>query len=329
MNLSKENNTNTSGEKELKLVGFDATYDVCPIIFGILIIAANGLVHFLVVRSKQLRTTANYILCSLALSDLLTGLISIPLFLACNITLTTPVCIVADTFIRFTSISTVLHLLTITADRYLAIIHSLRYYLIVTPRRAYITLSAIWFISIPTSFIQLIWNNPSKVDVLGEGNIEAEIPYDIFNLVCFFALPLVVTIFVNGRIFYEVVRQSNIMRQNNAPGADDSRKKQRREWKAALIFAVMFITYCVCWLPFFIARLQHNIGNSFFNLPHVLEYVFIYLRFASSLFNPCLYVLGKNDFRNALKRAKHGKNRGNSISKASVSKYSFLKTSSM
>lgn len=309
---------------------FNGSTDIYPIVLGVLIILFNGLVHFLMAKSKHLRTTANFFLFSLALSDLLTGLVGIPLFLVCNIVRKNTVCIVASTFLRFTSISTVLHLMAITTDRYLAIIQSLRYYLIVTPRRAYITLAMIWIFSIFTSFIQLVWNNPSNSDVNQEGNKKAEIPYDIFSLVAFFALPLIVMIFVNSRIFYEVVRQSSLIRKNTAPGVeDDTKRRQRREWKAAVIFALMFITYCVCWLPFFIVRFQHNIGDDFFELPLTMEYVFIYLRFVSSLLNPCLYVFGKNDFRHALKRAKNRKNRGNSISKASVSKYSFLKTSSM
>lgn len=309
--------------------GFSAQFDVLPITLGVLIILFNGLVLFLVVRRKQLRNTANYMLCSLALSDILTGVLCIPINLTCNILRRDLECILAENFLRFTSISTVFHLLAVTADRYLAIIHSLRYYILVTPRRGFATMAMIWFISITAAFVQLTWNNPSTSDVNKNASqriANIEVTYDIVNLVACFGFPLCFMIFVNSKIFYEVVRQSNIMRQNNAPGMEDSKKRQRREWKAALIFVIMFIVYIVCWLPYFLWRLQHNIGNTFFELEPITEYVFAYLRVLSSLLNPCIYVLGKNDFRKALRK---NRPRSNSISKASVTKYSFLKTTSL
>ena len=325
--LNQSGSTDDDDERDHQ-AGFSVQFDVLAIVLGVLIVAFNLLVLFLVAKRKHLRNPANYLLCSLAFSDLLTGLISIPLHLVCNIIQEDTVCIVAENFLRFTSISTILHLLGITTDRYLAIIHSLRYYIIVIPRRIYITIFGIWFVSFFVAFIQLIWTNPGNTNVHEDANTDAELTYDIFNLVLFFVIPLFVMVFVNSRIFYEVVRQSNIMRKDNTPGMDETKKKQRREWKAALIFAIMFVTYCVCWLPFFIVRLQHRFGNEFFEMSPILEYVFIYLRFLCSLLNPCLYVLGKSDFRSALKR-KRERNRGNSISKGSVTKYSFLKTTQM
>ncbi|XP_031548936.1 octopamine receptor beta-2R-like [Actinia tenebrosa] len=309
--------------------GFSVKFDVLPITLAVLIIAFNGLVLLLVVRRKQLRNAANYMLCSLALSDTLTGLVCVPLVIACNILREDMVCILSENFLRFTSISTVLHLLAITADRYLAIVHSLRYYILVTPRRGFASMAIIWSVSVIVAFVQLIWHNPSTSDVNKDPSQkikDIEVTYDIVNLVVFFGFPLCFMIFVNSKIFYEVVRQSNIMRQNNAPGMEDSKRRQRREWKAALIFVIMFIVYIVCWLPYFLWRLQQNIGDSFFELGMITEYVFIYLRFLSSLLNPCIYVLGKNDFRKALKK---NRPRSNSISKASVTKYSFLKTTTL
>ena len=97
--------------------GFSATVDVPPITIGLLIVLANGLVLVLVARNKHLRTTTNLLLCSLALSDLLTGLVSIPLFLTCNILRQSPLCIADDQMLRFTSVSIVCHLVAVSADR--------------------------------------------------------------------------------------------------------------------------------------------------------------------------------------------------------------------
>ena len=97
--------------------GFSATVDVPPITLGLLILLANGLVLILVARKRQLRTITNLLLCSLALSDLLTGLISIPLFMTCNILRQSALCIAEDQVLRFTSVSIVCHLVAVSVDR--------------------------------------------------------------------------------------------------------------------------------------------------------------------------------------------------------------------
>lgn len=66
--LSQSNNTSGSYET----LTFSAKEDVPPIILGVLIVLVNGLVLILVLKKKHLRTITNLLLCSLALSDLLT-----------------------------------------------------------------------------------------------------------------------------------------------------------------------------------------------------------------------------------------------------------------
>ena len=111
--LSQSNNTSGS----YKTLSFSAKEDVLPIILGVLIVLVNGLVLILVLKKKHLRTITNLLLCSLALSDLLTGLASIPLFMTCSILHQSGLCISADQMLRFTSVSTVCHLLVISVDR--------------------------------------------------------------------------------------------------------------------------------------------------------------------------------------------------------------------
>ena len=65
---------------------FKPAYDACLIVLAFLIIAINVLVVYLFVTKGYLRTKTNCFLLSLALSDLLTGLLSIPLFLICSLT---------------------------------------------------------------------------------------------------------------------------------------------------------------------------------------------------------------------------------------------------
>lgn len=118
---SKELNTTYSEGSEIRNQSFAFSFsvmeDIPPITIGIFILLANGLALILFARNRFLRTTTNLLLFSLASSDLLTGLISIPLFMTCNILRQSALCIADDQMLRFTSVSIVCHLAAVSVDR--------------------------------------------------------------------------------------------------------------------------------------------------------------------------------------------------------------------
>ncbi|XP_031548952.1 histamine H2 receptor-like [Actinia tenebrosa] len=286
---------------------FSAESDIFPLLVAFLIVIINAWVIILILKNKLLRTVTNFILSSLAFSDLLTGLLSIPMFVACNVVRTLPLCITSDVFLRFTSISTVAHLLAVTFDRYLAIMHSLRYATLMTKSRALFGLIFIWVTSVAMSLIHFSWSTLiTDEDVNGkmpQSEKENEIRYDIFCLITYFFLPLIFMMYAYGRIFYQVVRQRRIMTRNNLPGFQPHNRLsiESHKWKAAIIFLVMLLVYTICWLPYFAYRLQYNFEDGEKNiLPIAMQYLIIYQRFCTSLFNPLLYILGKQDFRKTI-----------------------------
>ena len=299
-------NTTTDEDEfdEEESYGFYAETDVYLIVLAFFIVLVNSLVVGKFAQRRNLRMVAgNFILVSLACSDILTGLVDIPLFLACNILVEETVCYAENLMLRFTSVSTVLHLLVATLDRYLSIMHALRYHSLVTKRRVYTSIAAIWLAAALMSLIQAAWLTPQNMGLVENPSPEIkaiEIRYDIFCLVVFMAIPFSFMAFTYTCIVIAVVRQTRSIERNSVTGWQEPRTRTRREWKATTIFVVMLLLFVVCWLPYFILRLQHNIGSQLFALPLVLEYVLTYLRFTTSLLNPCLYVFGKRDFRKSL-----------------------------
>lgn len=283
--------------------GFDACYHIPPLMFALFIIGLNGWVIYLVKTRASLQSNMNLLLCSLALSDLLTGLISIPLHVSCDIIRQTSICVTSQLALRFTSLSTVAHLLAITMDRHIGIKHALRYNSLVTKERVLITSVIIWSSSIFASLIQLAWIDYGREDIDEENAdvIKHEIRYDVTLLVLYVAIPFMIMTIVYVDIFLEILRQYRHIKQYSAPGWEETKKRTHHEWKAVAIFSIMLLGFIVCWLPYFTVRLQYNLGSdAFYDLPHVVEYVFIYLRFFTSVFNPCMYVFGKRDFRQAI-----------------------------
>lgn len=97
---------------------FDPKADVVPLVLAVLIVFINTFVVVLIFRKKYLRTNTNLLLCSLAMSDLLTGVASVPLFITCNIIRKSTICIMEEQMSRFISASIVCHLMSVTVDRY-------------------------------------------------------------------------------------------------------------------------------------------------------------------------------------------------------------------
>lgn len=283
--------------------GFMVNSDVFPIIIGVLIVAANSLVIGLVATRRNLRTVTNYILASLAVSDLCTGAISIPLFLSCNITLSSGFCNADVVVIIFTSVSTVLHILAMSIDRYICIIHALRYQIWVTKRRGWCVIAFIWFAALFMALIQLAWRDLS-LDVTEEQDAETQrilVNYDIFRIVVFIGIPLFFMAFTYARILYEVHRQTKNIHKNNTPGWQETQRSTRKEWKVATIFLTMMIIFIICWVPFYLLRIEQILQSKFFqlNFSDFATVLIYWLRLCSSLINPCLYILCKPDFRKA------------------------------
>lgn len=96
---------NESSETEYEETFFPWPLTVILSFMCLLISAVNGLVIILIHKKKTLRTPTNMFLASLATSDLLSGLVGIPLALVCLTRDFLIVCVLSTIFIRFTAIS--------------------------------------------------------------------------------------------------------------------------------------------------------------------------------------------------------------------------------
>ena len=198
-------NESIDGNRKLCMkdeVGFNTQWDMFPLVLAVFIVAINSMVITVVIRQKALQNITNYMLTSLAVSDLLTGSLSIPLMLVCSAIRKSTPCTVSTLTNHLTSFSTVIHLLLVTGDRYICILHSLKYPYLVTSARTVVALITAWSVSIFMSLIQLSWFDlrEDTNDDASQEKIEQQIIFDIFCLACFFALPFVIMAFAHTRI---------------------------------------------------------------------------------------------------------------------------------
>ena len=184
--------------------------------------------------------------------------------------------------------------------RYLAILHPLRYTSLVTRPICIVVITCIWLLSTFIASVQFAWLDPFRHDVnedLTDDVRKAEITYDIIFLILFFFLPLVFMTIAYTYITVEIIRQSRHIRKYCIPGSEQRNSGARHERKAVPMFAAMLLVYVICWLPYFALR-RIDISK----LPIPLIYVIVWLRFVASLFNPCVYIIVKQDFRRVIFR---------------------------
>ena len=288
--------------------GFSAKFDIFPITLACLIVAINLTVMVLFIRNSSLKTVTNSFLVSLAVSDLLAGLIGIPLSISCSVFRDNTFCPPSQLIWRFISVSTVLHILLVSVDRYIAIKYAIRYHNIVT-RHVFLALTSLaWATATFVSFIQLSWREQASLDDEDddEDTNPAQTIYELTVFVLFFAVPLCIMAFTYNRIFLTVrYHERQIWRYHCPSDLEQAQHthQNKAQCRTAIIFLAMLIVFIICWFPYFILSFQERFEHTDSLSAWVIYVVYYYPRYFTSLSNPMLYVLGKRDFREALVQA--------------------------
>lgn len=277
------------------------------IVLAFLIIAVNLCVIVVVWKTKVLHKWQNYLLVSLAFSDLSTGLFGLPTALACTYINTSHGCIfcsVSFTFTKFISISTILHLLTITHERYVSIVYPFRHKS-AKHVRFKLVLAAIWTVSLTVAVVPFTWMDPEAC-VGHDGTAKHWLVYNAATLILFLVIPMILFIYAFVSTFLVVrvhIRKRETLRASQVSGSGNPRAlnaSQRKEVKVAIIFALMWIIFVICWGPYFALNIMDELEDVGMDLPETFTQAADVLRFLTSLLNPLLYSFAKKDFGQAL-----------------------------
>ena len=266
-----------------------------------LIVVVNGLVVFLIQKKESLRTLTNLFLASLALSDLMSGLVGIPLLVICLVRDLINVCVSSAIFIRFTAVSSVCHVLLIACDRYIFIAHGMQYHSLVTKQRAIFT---VWLFPLLASVIRLSWYLFYEISFteFEEKTEDLNRKYSIACIVLFFAVPLLLMCIIYGHIFHISCKSNEADRQASKNLQQPSRSLFY-EWRGRSVLAITIVIFAGCWLPYFLAMLDDYMNASEQSpMPLWAQRLLLFLGFIPPILNPILCSLAKKDFRRALKQ---------------------------
>ena len=300
--MTVSNNSNVTGSQDDMDISTESAGDIVMYvmlsILGLFIIVINGLVIYLVLTREYLKTVTNFCLASLAVSDMLSGLYAVPLIIACSSrTSTINICVAMDFGQRFLSISTVLHLLLITMERYFTIVFSvMRTTSVISKRTCLAILVLVWTLSLFASLIQL-----SYINVKAQEPSVNDIIYDFVCLGLLVVFPLVTMAVAYIHIFHTLRRHcKRIKRDVSHLSSECMVRNEKKERKALIIYGAMICVFIVGWFNYFFNSLQEDLGNRS-EIPRWADAILILLRFSTGLFNPLLYTFLKQDFRRARK----------------------------
>ncbi|XP_055063083.2 trace amine-associated receptor 13c-like [Misgurnus anguillicaudatus] len=280
-------------------------YNIMYVFFSLLsvwTVFLNLLVIISISHFKKLHTPTNMLIFSLAVTDLLVGLIIMPLE---AIRLIETCWYFKDTICRLflfivglllnTSLS---NLVLIAVDRYVAVCHPLLYPQKITTTRTIIIICASWFYSSAYNISVIITTSQSKYTCYGECTVIIVFAWTVIDLFLFFLLPcsLIITLYL--RIFYVAHQQVKVINSLMRSGKHLTEGSVRRksESKAALTLGIIVTVYLFCWIPYYILTLTPNT-----RLTSVIAYFMLWMVYINSALNPLIYAIFYPWFRTSVK----------------------------
>ena len=257
-----------------------------------LTISLNVLVILAVKTTRQLRNKYNALLACLAGTDIVTGALGQPLFIAELIYRLTDspaskfcdIPYAARRFIRTSLMSSLLHLTLISLERYISIKFPFKYHDIATKRRLILSVILAWsLLAFPMILLSFYTNEVLRSILL-----------------MFTTFPsILIFLFCRMATYYEARNQMRkIKTQQISPAAAATFLKERKAFKTTTFVIGVVL---VCYLPnglFRVVFVPHRSSHETFL---AIEGFVLTLMFCNSVFNPVIYCARSREYRRAFK----------------------------
>ncbi|XP_053296104.1 trace amine-associated receptor 13c-like [Pleuronectes platessa] len=270
----------------------------------LLTVALNLLVIISISHFRQLHTTTNLLLLSLAVADFCVGVLQMPVLLLHNQGcwyLGDLMC-GAHYFLGFVVISvSVGSMVLISVDRYIAICEPMFYTSRVTLKRVKLSVCLCWmFSTVHSSWIlRDFLKEPGRLSsCYGHCVVVVNFAEGLVDLVVTLLGPILVIVVLYLRVFAVAVSQARALRGHIAAvERSESVKATRSELKAARTLGIVIVVFLLCSCPYYcfaVAAESNLVGAS----SAALE---IWLLYFNSCLNPVIYVFFYPWFRKTIK----------------------------
>jgi hypothetical protein len=268
---------------------------------GVATVLLNIFVIVIILTYTRMRSNANVINCSMAVTDLMVGFVTFTVgMVKWNdwFTVKGLLCQVYYTIDAWSAMTSLAHVLMVNGERYLAIVFPLKYKQMTSQRNIFFLLAFAWIITLAQALgytLAIKFNDKCLLE-------EVLTPALAFGLlVSSSALPFLTVIVLYVHIVIVVVRKLRFMA--NSTNLDQAALARSQRKMFGMVSAIL-VAWIVCWSPLMCSL--HGISFALtFNIPMDMDQfvtVFYYaesMAYGNSLLNPMLYFLTSPDFRKA------------------------------
>uniref|UniRef100_A0A3Q3Q4I9 G-protein coupled receptors family 1 profile domain-containing protein n=2 Tax=Monopterus albus TaxID=43700 RepID=A0A3Q3Q4I9_MONAL len=261
---------------------------------SVVTVCGNLLVITSIIYFKQLHTPTNSLVLSLAMADLLVGVLVFPFSMAFSLSLClyqeNIFCKIRDSFDITLCTSSIMHLCCISIDRYYAVCQPLTYTTKINHNAAVVMILVSWTASVTIgncfTFVKL---EKHSVNVVA----------NTMSFVFAFYLPVIIMLCIYLKIFFVAQRQARSI-QNTKSGATVS----KMESKATKTLAIVMGVFLMCWFPFFFCV---TILTLIVSVPIPVLETLNWFVLSNSTLNPFIYAFFYSWFRSAFRLIISGK----------------------
>lgn len=293
------------------------TITVAISLVSILAIVGNVLVTVAVLKNATLRTSTNYFIVNMAVSDLLSALTNWPLYATEGMlsgksfiegSMATFVCKLGMYSRAVSQAVSVLSLVLIVVERFVAIVHPFHTTMLTTRVRT-VFLLVTWIFPLLAAFphvwfAKIVQDGPQTFCRFSWTRLETSIYYSVGFLI-FYCVPLILIIVLYRRIMKSLTRvrpvddtcQGNILARN--------RQQNRIVMK---VFISIVTAFFLCWTPLCVYLVLKMAFPSFFSkdIPKLRLFVGLFFYVFPSLstaVNPVILFVSSSRFSNALRES--------------------------
>ncbi|XP_037646385.1 trace amine-associated receptor 13c-like [Sebastes umbrosus] len=266
---------------------------------SLLTVALNLLVIISISHFKQLQTTTNLLLLSLAVSDFFVGLLmffQIVLIDGCWF-FGDFMCAVYQYLAYIVTSASIGTMVLISVDRYVAICYPLHYSTKITLARVQVCVCLCWICSVISQGLILRdqLKQPGRSNsCFGQCFFVIDYITGLVDVVVSFIVPITVIVVLYMRVFVVAVSQARAMRSHIAAVTLQQSGKvsaKKSEIKAARNLGLLVVLFLICFCPYYC-----------FALTGQTTYIFaIFLFYFNSCLNPVIYAFFYPWFRKSVK----------------------------
>ncbi|OCT95955.1 motilin receptor [Xenopus laevis] len=271
-------------------------------------VIGNTITILIIRRYKEMKTTTNFYLSSMAVSDMII-LLCLPFDLY-RLWKSMP-WIFGGFLCRFhhfisegCTYSTILHITALSIERYLAICFPLKSKVLITKTRVKCVIMFLWIVALlsagPFYFLVGIaqvynitnaWECRYTFHAVQSGLVNVM----MWVTTAYFFIPMFCLTILYGFIGKTLRRSQNSIRSRNTAQREKSHRQTMR------ILAVVVVAFIICWLPFHIGRIifANTERYEILKFSQYFNVVAIQLFYLSASINPILYNLISKKYRSA------------------------------